>query len=120
MKSKIKKFYCPVWQLDIFVIVAKDEVAFSKIMKRRFDHDTEYEPGERFQGHCINLDEKGVVIGLINWKNTLKGYAVLAHECFHAVEYILGDRDTSHCGETSESWAYLLDTIFFESARVLK
>lgn len=47
-----------------------------------------------------------IVISLEKFKNNPESKGFLAHECFHATEYVLEERDIKYCKETSEVWAY--------------
>ncbi len=121
MKIFHRTFYDTAWQIKIQFVVCDSEVALNKFLKRKFGHDLEDEPEDRFQGRSVNFEnENGVLVALIRWKKNPKGLSVLAHECFHAVEYIMERRDTVLSADTSEAWAYLLDSIFFRCLTSLK
>ncbi len=45
--------------------------------------------------------------------------SIVVHECLHITEAILFPKGLKHTEETSEAWAYMLDSIFRKVMKVL-
>lgn len=71
---------------------------------------------EATSGSCYDIvADTGIklnVIALAEWPNHRTMLETLCHESFHCTEFIMQRVNISHCDETSEAWAYLIDSIF--------
>jgi hypothetical protein len=78
----------------VHVFLGCDASVIQQFLKKTFDLDTPIR--DSWEGLCINspeIDEKAgcptVLIGLRTWKMNADNLALLAHECFHAAEWML-------------------------------
>lgn len=67
-------------------------------------------------GHCFMVStESGDRVVFVamrgRWRGEADQHAILAHECFHAVEFILEAMGLPHHRRASEAWAYLLSSL---------
>jgi hypothetical protein len=114
---------CEKGKAHIYLLWPCSALELRRFLMGKFSVD----PGERdsWEGKCVTndkVDEKSgyptAVIALRKWEGNADTIAVLAHECFHAAEWIL---QRSGCsppkalpGEPWEAWedmAYLLQRI---------
>lgn len=85
-----------------------------------------------FVGRCIEVKAKEpngqyrVVIMLPEWlphlgrpKPNAESISVLAHELFHATEFVMWQHDIEHNKETQEAWAYYFDSLLRRALEVL-
>lgn len=114
-------FYDETWRQNIYllwpVLSASD---FTKFIRRQFRQV--YEGIDGFDGRCLNVPTRNgfqIVIGVRSVKLTPEAISTLAHECFHAAEYILEARCVPHSEATSEVYAYLTDSIVRRCLRVI-
>lgn len=62
------------------------------------------------RGHTIFLEEANTIIVWIH-KDSVNDFSIIAHECFHAVEYVMEHCGIIHSGDSSEAFAYLLSHV---------
>lgn len=114
---RYRKFLEATYGANIHVVVCRDPGAIEKFFDRKFQVELRVEDE---LGMCVNMDDLGIAIVLTDWKKNPQGCAALVHECFHAAEYILKRRDIRHSRQTSEVFAYLIDSLFLRCLNVLK
>ena len=116
-------FYDDLYQFNVHIIWPVNHRDLCAYLKRCFG--IIMEPSERtFNGKCSEVitaaGQTGIhVISLAEWANDPKWHGVVAHECFHATEQILDQRGLKHCDQTSEAWAYLLQSLVRRTLRCL-
>lgn len=107
----------------VYLLWPCSEVTLRQFMMEKFEIETEGR--DAWDGKCMTSAEldsnQGVptaVLALRSWKLNPKEIAVLAHECFHAAEWILKASSygapVMNPGEPWEAWedmAYLLQRI---------
>lgn len=77
-------------------------------------YDKSYDGDSDFVGRCIETHElkrHTIIIMLPEWRRTAQGISILVHELLHATERALTCRDIEHTAETSEAYAYFLDSL---------
>lgn len=77
------------------------------------EYDTEFPlDTDTLDGCCVELSaDKGYAIIIVlsgRFDNSSHAVSTLAHECYHAVEFVLRDRGVASNKSTSEAWAYYL------------
>jgi hypothetical protein len=117
---KYARFYEDCWQMHIHLLRARTCKEAAKTFNTILDVDWKEKEGDYVGRCCMREDKPEIGIALINWKPDTKGIAVLVHECFHAVEFIMDYRDTKHKPHTSEAWAMLLDSLVSRCLVLLK
>lgn len=111
--GKLRSIYDPCWEVRVRFLCPATPETFAKLVRR-------FEP--EFEDHLFSLgichssvapDGIQVInIGFTEWVINSADYAgTLAHECFHATQYILEHRGVGLSDCTSETYAYLLDSL---------
>lgn len=122
MKSVLIRDAC--WDADVWILFPCDERALVGFVKRKFKQTLEPDDKPGFLGRFVCVEDgqgnqQGHVIALSKWKNTPACIAVLVHECFHVTHNILTDRGVQLNDDTSEVFAYLLDSLVSRSMKLL-
>lgn len=123
-RPQIRGFYDECWKANVWLVWAVNSKQLSRIVKKELGQD--YMPeNESWAGKCLSMDSKlqkgghAVVIALREWSLEPGHISTLAHECFHAAEYILQGRVEHNPDTTSEVFAYLTDSIVRRCLRLL-
>lgn len=108
-------FFDPIYKASVHVIwpCTKDQSnAYCDMQLEQANRRVK----EAAAGSCYDIEaDSGVklnVIALAQWPSNRRMLETLCHESFHCAEFIMQRVAISHCDETSEAWAYLLDSIF--------
>jgi hypothetical protein len=113
MKHAVLDFWVGVYMTRVYVADMMDNDDLTKFIKSKFKMDAEFKPG--WYGKCVELTKKGdrVIIIALNdeYKGTPGQVGTIAHESFHAAEYILESVGIDHHDKTSEAFAYLIGHI---------
>lgn len=120
---KIAHIWEECYRADIYLLWPATPEQLSKFVRKKTG-DADYDNTAEFGGRCVeHVDGKNgqmLFIALRNWKRRDNyDLATLAHECFHATEYILRHRGFEFTEATSETFAYLFDSIFRRSLEKL-
>jgi hypothetical protein len=98
--------------VEVHLIWPVDGAGLVKFIKRRFKVDVKLGAEDPVAGGCVDAWDGGpVIIGLKKFKLTPDSISDVAHECCHAAELILRTRGIPHILETSETYAYLTDSL---------
>lgn len=116
---KIKAFTDEVYGSRILLVWDTTPEAFANLIRRKFDKT--YDGDSDFEGRCIGYTRPchTVVVCIPKWRRSSHGISVLVHELFHATENIMRYHDIDNCPETSEPWAYFLDSLVRRCLEVL-
>lgn len=93
---------------------------FSQRIRLRYDKN--YDGDGDFVGRCIEIDGPKlhtIIIMIPFWHRSATGVSILVHELLHATERALAFRDIEHCSETSECYAYFLDSLVRRCLNIL-
>lgn len=119
-RVKAHHFYEEVYGVNIYVINGVSPERLTEFVQREFK-DPNYSDLTEFTGRCVRHPDKGTVVAM---RRKFSGHCdevgLLAHECFHAVEYILSPRGFTHGEATSEAFAYLLGSLTRRCFGILK
>lgn len=112
---KIARIREECYQVNIYLLWPAKVQQLERYVQENLDEN--YRDTDDFVGRCVEniSSENGqtIVIALEQFKrNNIQNLTTLAHECFHAAEYILHHRGIFHSAATSEAYAYLSDSIF--------
>lgn len=115
-------FWDECYRANIHILWPATPIILERFMKKRFN--TDYKDELPFSGRTIEVeDEKmtsgGQVIALSHWENTPIWIAVLAHEVYHATNWILWRRGLKCVPESEEAFCYLFESIFRRSLELL-
>jgi hypothetical protein len=126
-KFQVYDFTVPITfdkgQARIFLLFPCSALALREFMMNECSVNSA--DGDAWEGKCMTCSEMGekygcptAVIALRKWEPSAKDIAVLAHECFHAAEWILNqaglEAPLNSPGEPWKAWedmAYLLEWI---------
>lgn len=117
---KTRRFTDSVYGTQFVLMWNGTPEQFAKIIHR--DYDKHYDGDGDFTGRCVAIDSAHahiVIILLPKWREGPGGIAILAHELFHATERVMEFRDIPHSADTSECWAYYLDSILHRCLEIL-
>lgn len=114
--------YEPCYEVDIFFLCPATAESYRNLC-HTFDKTYDDEEDGRDFPHARCFEVEGsqiIVIGLRSWDSKSPVWAgALAHECLHAAQMILEARGIFLCDETSEVYAYLLDSLVRRATSVL-
>jgi hypothetical protein len=121
-KMRVHGFYDECWKANVWLIWPCDQAALNAYAATHFHGDLQGDDDEWY-GKCLKTDTTDragtiQVIVLRNFEMTPECISTLAHECFHAAEYILEGK-VAHSNDTSEVFAYLTDSIMRRCLRIL-
>lgn len=108
-------FYDETWRTNIEIIWPVSGRQVSAYLNR--EHRAAYKVNDDFGAKCIELmDPEGRetnVICLRWWaaKPRPAHYAMLTHECFHAVEHVLSARGVALKKDSTEAYAYFMEGV---------
>ena len=119
---QVRGFYDEVWKANVWLVWPAKNAQIVKIIRRDLGMKWEPPDADTWAGKCLLIEPKrrGSVqmIVLRGWSLSPESISTLAHECFHAAEYILSGK-VEHCDATSECFAYLTDSIMRRCLRLL-
>jgi hypothetical protein len=103
------------WDCELWLLWPAQNKEVDEFIKKRFAIKEQTRDGA-FQGRFIEIydsadEEWAGLIALRQWKGTPNDYAVLAHECLHAVRWFLDSRGIELKDETDETYAYFLGSL---------
>lgn len=113
-------FHNNVYDFRVHLIWPVDSTQFRDYVRKIVD-PTYRRPGS-FVGICWHGDPGevfDVILGFRAWKNSQRNLATLAHEVLHATQGVLTDRGMRLNNATCEAYAYLQESIFYQSLRAL-
>lgn len=118
-KKAESKAMCRNFPVDIFkhgvkVVFGEYEDLKKALSKDGFKGDFEEEKNlmERSAGITFTLDTDDVVIWMRNTPKDDGDMAVLAHEVYHAVSFLLRSIGIDHNSDTEEAYAYTFEYLF--------
>lgn len=117
---KTRTFTDEVYGSQFVLLWGGTQEQFARHIKSKYDKT--YDEDNDFLGRCIATDKPEkhtVIIMLPNWRRTAQGISILVHELFHATEIALRYRDIEHSAETSEAYAYFLDSLVRRCLNIL-
>lgn len=118
---KTRTWRDPVFGSDFVLMWDGTPKQFGRRIKQKYD--PKYVKGSDFLGRCFDTDTPSnhtVIIMLPKWnRRSNLSHAVLVHELSHATEYALRYRDVEHTAETSEVYAYFLDSLVQRCLKLL-
>lgn len=104
-------FYDELYGVNYHLFVGKSESYIKKFVNKTYDVEFNLDTSDMEGCCCAFHSAKGFTV-LIILNSKFDGSpaltAILAHECYHAVEFVLRDRGVSSNKSTSEAWAYYL------------
>jgi hypothetical protein len=119
MKPKALNFIIPlqVYPFDVMVSLGeKDTDLIAKLNKMGVDTTdkgiTDYTPSAR--GRCIMFEGGQTLIRIYRYDKSCDFYGHLAHEIFHAVEFIMDRIGMKLVRESDEAYAYLISYLTTE------
>jgi hypothetical protein len=119
MKNKALNFIIPlnVYPFDVMVSLGeKDTDLITKLKKMGVDTTdkgiTDYSPSSR--GRCIMFEGGQTLIRIYRYDKSSYFYGYLAHEIFHAVEFIMDHIGMKLVRESDEAYAYLISFLTTE------
>jgi hypothetical protein len=112
-----------VYPFQVMVSISEsDESLFAKLKKVGVDiSDTNlhvYSDTQR--GRCIMFKENQTLIRMYELRDTPAWYGHLAHEIFHAVEFLMDRIGMKLTNESDEAYAYLISYLTEEIYKKLK
>lgn len=120
---KVRRFNDSTYNTDFILMWGGTAAQLNKAVVKKYDKtfdmaDTDY------LARCfefVRSRRHTIVIMLTNWRGSRDavGVSSLAHEIFHATEYVMKYRDIPHSEDTSEAWAYYFDSIFQRCLEIL-
>lgn len=117
---KTRTFIDEIYESRFVLLWGATAEQFKQHIRARYDKS--YDGDVDFVGRCFETNAPTVhtvIIMLPNWRRTPRGLAILVHELFHAVEYTLRARGIEHTDETSEAYAYFLDSLVRRCLNIL-
>lgn len=109
----VHKYYCKTWFVPVEFHIGMPWDRFAKDIKRR--HECKIVKVEGCTGKTLMLENRGD-IAIVVW-TLRKDIDVIAHECLHAVNYILENRGVQASWGNDEAQAYLLTELIGEALR---
>lgn len=104
------------WDADVWILYPCDEPALTRFVEKKFKKILEPDEKPGFLGRFVSIEDDdgnslGHVIALSKWRNSPANVAILVHEALHVTHSILSDRGVELNDDTSEAFAYLLDSL---------
>ena len=124
-KQKVLWFYDECWRVNFYVLPNTTPENVAEFIDNQFGLKYRIQ-ADTAAARCYEIvDGEGVQVGIVialhGWKMDAKWLSYLAHECFHAAEYVADRCGLKHCDKSSEAFAYLIESIFRRSLdRILK
>lgn len=125
MKAKSYNFIIPlvVYPFDVMVSIAEpDKILYRKLKNKGVDiTDTNLHVySDTTRGRTILFEGNKTLIRIYHLRNTPEWYGSLAHEIFHAVEFIMERIGMKLTIESDESYAYLIGYLTTEIHKKIK
>jgi hypothetical protein len=116
VKKKMPKgvffFQDPIYCQEFLVIVTSTHAKFRKFVKEYLNYDIEKDDKCTGQFNGISNSKESRDVGII-WASNRK--ESLIHEIFHAVSYVMRNRDiTLDSSSSEETWAYYISYLYRE------
>lgn len=113
MKQKPLNFIVPlvVYPFDVAVIINKSNDETEEFLKK---HGVDYtdanvrSDSSTRKGRTIIFKGNQTLIRMFDFEKTPTGYGYLAHEIFHAVEFVMERIGMKLCHKSDEAYAYLI------------
>lgn len=116
-KPKSKHFIVSyeVYPFDLMVSFNEPKDIFIKRLKNRMPEDMHHEVDEEFlckyTARTVMFSGGMTAIHFTFWPERASQYALIAHEIFHAVCFLMGNLNMKLSHENDEAYAYLLQYI---------
>lgn len=120
-KPRVTGFYIETWKANVWLVWPCNSAQLIKIVKKQLGRKVEMEDDE-WAGRCLDIPcRRGRVrlIAMREFRMTPDSISTLAHECFHAAEFILENKVKHDSALTSEVYAYLTDSILRRCLRIM-
>lgn len=130
--AKSYNFIVPlvIYEFDIMFSVGESNYRASKAVEQRLmdsdfkifqDDELLFKLPDTCNGRTVhNLEGSQTIIRLRNKPIDANGYAVLAHEIFHAVDFIMRRIGITLSSDSDEAYAYLIGYVTREFFKALK
>lgn len=103
---------CQIYPYDIMVSIGEDDKTLHRKMKRvNVEGDYSEVSLEGCQGRCVMFKRGEIILRLKTYPKTPTEYGNLAHEVFHAAEFLLRRINMPLTYESDEAYAYLIGYI---------
>lgn len=97
-----------VYPFELMISLGQTDAEVQKTLKRRNVDATIDYLSLRGNGRCIMFEGGQTLIRVKDVPKTVRMYAVLQHEIFHAVDFLFDRIGIKLCSESSEAYAYLV------------
>lgn len=104
-------FYDELYGVNFHLFVAKSNAYIKKFINDAYDTEIDVNTDEIDGCCCAFPSNEGYTVFIVlnsKYDDSPRVVATLAHECYHAVEFVLRDRGVASNKSTSEAWAYYL------------
>jgi hypothetical protein len=122
--SMIKKIPLHIYPFDIIVFLGSSDSQVESFLSLYFSKKevSEYEHFWKLKSPT-NMGRTVLMPGnkiMIRTKAKCPTLGVVAHEVFHAVEFLFEIIGIKHCDESSEAWAYMIEYLTNEIYKLIK
>lgn len=121
-RTKVGHFFDECWRVNFYVLAPTTDDAVARFIKSQFGKV--YESPGTAAGRCFVYTEPGkgmgIIIALYGWEMTSAWLGALAHESFHAAEAVADRSGMPHGYDSSEAFAYLVESIFRRSLDLIE
>lgn len=115
-----------VFPTDVLVCLGKTEQEITEYITDVFDYalsdeeKTDLKPSKAWQGRTVLMEGNWIVMMLKHHPANASGFAILAHEIFHATDMMLRIRSIKLSNDSDEVWAYQIQWLTKEIYRHFK
>lgn len=107
-------YFDPLFKASFLFFLGWSESKITNYLKKKFNYDSDFSVCD---GKTIEIFEDGAPIILI-WIRNKNSIPELAHECVHAVNYVLGGKGVKANHEDDEIQAYYVESLIRFALRV--
>lgn len=121
-RSKVGHFFDECWRVNFYVMAPTTDERVASFIKSQFGKEFK-SPGPA-AGRCFVYTEPGkgmgIIIALYGWEMASAWLGALAHESFHAAEAVARRSGMPRSSDSSEAFAYLIESIFRRSLDIIE
>lgn len=119
MNARVYHYWLEQWKKNVYLIVGASSDELSEFFLAEFGVEWDGDVNETWLGKAISLTtstnlgrQHKILLAIREFDMTPMALGVLAHECFHAAEFIMDCVGIKHCYATTECFAHTQETIF--------
>ena len=117
--ARVFHYWLEQWKENVYLVVGGTSEDLSTLCREEFGVEWDGDANELWSGKALDLicssnrdRARVILLAVREFSLHPMPLSCLAHECFHATEYIMDRAGIKHCDATSECFAHTQETIF--------